>query len=279
MLATGAAVAAVAVPAAPSFAAAGDVNCNGVAPPTVAHDLIVPKNTTCDIPSGTQIGNNLRIMDGATAVMHINAQVGNDVSVKKGGSFDDRGGQIGHNVTADHPNAIRLNGGGAEAGSGPSGGSIGNDVNIKNLTGGFVVQTGGGPVTIPNSICNQVIGGHLTIQATAATAAPWSVGDRDIVCGQAGIRVMKDATINSNHNPFHLEDNSPARSGQINGLDAGFQANLKINGNDGGIIVAGNNIVHDCSQGNNHPYSIDDGDGDVPNTAGHKIDKCNTPNA
>src|SRR5581483_3358071 len=149
MLATGAAIAAVGVSATPSVAAAGDVTCTGVAPPVVQNDLIVPKNTTCDIPSATQIGHNLIINEGATAVMHLNAQVGNDVSVKKGGSFDDRGGQIGHNVSADHPKAIRLNGGGAEAMGGPSGGTIGNDVNIKNLTGAFVVDTVNGPVAIP----------------------------------------------------------------------------------------------------------------------------------
>jgi hypothetical protein len=224
---------------APAIADNGDVTCNGTAPATVSHDLIVPSNTSCIILFGSQIKH--------------------DVIVQSGATLDDRGATIGHDLTASQPEAIHVNGGGQQ---GP--GSVGHDVVIDGVS-----DSGLG--SDRNSVCNNTIGHDLVVKNSAASADPWSIGDRNGVCGAGAVTVGHDMVIDNNANAIEVEDNSAAFGGNI-GHD------LTMTNNSGGLVAEANNAGHDCTQSNNHPYSNTDGDNDGLNTAGHSVDSCNTPN-
>src|SRR3954462_3382389 len=102
MIGAGLSLLALAAPVALSSAAT-DVVCTGVAPATVQHDLIVPEGATCIVPFASEGGH--------------------DVIVNEGATLDDRGAYIKHDIVADHPAGVHVNGGGHK---GP--GSVGHDV-------------------------------------------------------------------------------------------------------------------------------------------------------
>ena len=217
----------------------GDVKCNGTAPPVVPHDLIVPANSSCTILFGSRVGHDVKVFEGAT--------------------LDDRGAYIGHDVKADRPMGIAVNGGGMQGS-----GTVGHDVHIKGVFGD-------GLPSGRNSVCNNHIGHDVVIEDSAMTAAMWSIGDIHGVCGGGPNTVDHDIKINHNHNLIRVKDNTPAQGGDI-GHD------LTMTDNDGGLTASDNHAGHDCKQKNNHPYSFIDGPPGGPNTADHSVDNCNTVN-
>jgi hypothetical protein len=185
--------------------------------------------------------------------------IGHDVIVQPGGSLDDRGAYIAHDIQATQPLGIHVNGG---DGMGP--GTVGHDVVIDGVTGSPF------PPTL-NSVCNNIVGHDVVIENSAASAARWGIGDRDGICGGGAVTVGQDMVISNNANPIEVEDNSAVFSGNI-GHD------LVMTGNTGSLVAEANNARHDCTQSNDSPYTNADADNDGPNTASHSIDGCNTPN-
>jgi hypothetical protein len=214
-------------------------------------------NFTCNGVAPANVGHNLLVQANASCIIPFGSTVGHDVVVKPGGSLDDRGATIGHDIVANKPKAIHVNGGGLLGR-----GSIGHDILIDGVTGGGLGTSG------LNSVCNNDVGNDVIIEHSASTAAAWSIGARHGVCGAGALGIHNDLIISNNANKVVVADNTPGLNGQIG-------HNLLMSHNSGGLIARNNHAGHDCHQIDNHPYSIGHG---PPNTAGHNIDACNTPN-
>jgi hypothetical protein len=120
-------------------------------------------------------------------------------------------------------------------------------------------------------VCNNVAD-NVVISNPAATAGPWSIGDRNGACGGGALTIGNDLDLLHNASPIEVEDNSPAFGGNI-GHD------LLMLFNNGGLVAEANHAGHDCIQAFNAPYTNQDADNDGPNTADHSVGACNTPNS
>jgi hypothetical protein len=228
------------VPAlAPSPDPNGDVTCNGLAPASVRHDLIVPAGDNCPVLSGTTIGHDLIVDQGA--------------GLLTGGIT------VGHDVTGQDPAHIQI---GNPTFPGALHSSIGHDVNVTGATDSRFVAV--------QLVCDATIAHDLTWQNDAANTHLY-VGDLDFPCSAGADHVGHDVTVKNNQGLNDVSDNKPANNG------AGFGHDLTVQDNTS-MTVESNAIGHDCNQQNNHPYTNNDGDSTGPNTAGHNIDACNTPN-
>ncbi len=211
-----------------------DVICSGPVTSNVAHDLIVPAGSfQCMITVGVQIGH--------------------DVIVQPGGHLWDRGGQVGHDITASQPAGIGIGGFGT-----PQGGSVGHDITIDGVTGS-------GP-TRDNFLCNTHVGHDVTVENSAASATAWDIGDFQPECGSGGLTTGHDLNVINNQNSVDVSDNNEGLPPPPNAIGH----DLNVFGNALAPVVESNTVSHDANCQSDHTT---DGDG-VPNVAGHN-NTCN----
>ena len=222
----------------------GDVTCSGDPDMPAFAPAIVPHDLIVPPGRGCIAG------DGTT--------IGHDVLVKPGARLGTGGITVGHDVVGDHPDVIEI--GDFARGSGRS--AIGHDVNVN----------GGSSDNFLQEVCNAAVA-HSVIWQNVAASAALSVGDQDFLCFTGTVHVGQDGIFRNNQGVFlEISDNNPANGG------GGFGHNLIVQ-NNASTVVESNAIGQDCLQQNNHPYTNDDGDSTGPNTAGHSIGGCNTPNS
>ena len=240
VLATAGALAA----AGPASADSGDVTCpNGfLGVLIVPHDLTVPPDGSCGLTQGSTIGH--------------------DVTVDQGGAFFIGGTAIGHDLTANGAKLIEL----GDVNNGSTDTTIGGNVTINGTIG-----------TLPfgQFICQTRIVGNLSITGTQTTSSGWDIGAPEPAnCGRNTLHsnfadtIGGDATFSNNASSLDIGFNTPAFNG---GTGPGFGHDLTLNGNTNTTLDR-NNIVHNCTQSNNHPFA---GTG---NTAGSSVDACNSSN-
>jgi hypothetical protein len=116
-------------------------------------------------------------------------------------------------------------------------------------------------------VCNATVK-HDVIWENDGPLAGLSVGDEDFFCFTGTDYIGHDGVIRNNQGEINdISDNNPANGG------GGFGHDLIVENNTN-TVVESNAIGHDCIQQNNHPYTDNEG----PNTAGHSVNSCNTPN-
>jgi hypothetical protein len=222
----------------------GDVTCSGV----FGDPGFAPPSAPHDliVPSG----NFCVAPDGTT--------VGHDVIVESGADFATGGITVGHDVIGDNPDAVEI--GDFSRGSARS--FIGHDVNVSGATSGAFLQ----------EVCNATVD-HDIIWQNDGVNAGLSVGDQDFFCFTGTDYVGHDGIFLNNQGQINeVSDNNPTIGG------GGFGHDLIVQNNTN-VVVESNAIDNNCEQQNDHPYTNNDGDSTGPNTAGHKIDGCNTPNS
>lgn len=216
---------------------------------STSHDLIVPAYANCVVVPGTTIGH--------------------DVIIGEGAQFYDKGGYIGHDVTADQPLFIGIGGTGTAGASQP--GYVGHDISINGALGP------NDPMALHNLnfVCNTNIGHDLTIENSTDNAqnpSTWYVGDADGRCTGGGNQVGHDLNVLNNKTPVDVSDNGTS-GGRTNNPShpGGIGHDLNVTGNSPGYVVEGNVAGHDatCSP------APDSSDGDpTANSAGHKNNGC-----
>jgi hypothetical protein len=210
----------------------GSVECSGVAPTAVAHDLIVPAGKTCTILAGTSVRH--------------------DVVVRRGATLTDEGGQIGHDIRADDPAGIGI-GGGTGAGGQPILGSVRHDVSLAGVSGAGPGRLGA------NYVCGTQIGHDLVVKRSSASAGEWVIGDTDAGLCSQGNKVRHDLRVRGNANRVDVSDNNvPARWA--------IGHDLTVQGNALAPVVESNTVRHAASCQANRTQ---DGDG-TPNVAGRR---------
>ena len=209
----------------------GSVRCSGVAPASVAHDLVVPAGGSCTILAGTSVGHDVVVQSGATLI--------------------DEGGQVRHDVRADKGAGIGIGGG-----TGPNGelvrGSVRHDVSLSGVSG-----AGPGPSGV-NYVCSTDVGHDLVVAHSSASAGEWVIGDADPDLCSQGVKVGHDLRAQDNANHLDVSDNNAPSKWAI-GHD------LNVQGSGQPPMVESNTVRHDASCESDHAR---DGDGS-PNTAGH----------
>jgi hypothetical protein len=88
------------------------------------------------------------------------------------------------------------------------------------------------------------------------------------IYSQTSVYLYGDATFSNNASSLDVGSNQPAFNG---GTGPGFGHDLTLTGNTN-TTLTDNNIVHNCTQSDNHPFA---GSG---NTAGSSVDACNSSN-
>jgi hypothetical protein len=225
-LAVGAAGASAADPPGFTSDANGNVTCSVFEPGhadallNVAHDLILPPNSSCGLLQGSVVGN--------------------DVVIESGAEFNEGGATIGRDVIGFGPSAIEL----GERHDGVTEGHVGRDVVIDGLHDGLLL--------FPNFICQTSIARNLVI-ADSTAFAPWDIGkvSRSGCSNVPGNAIGKDAWFVNNKTGLNIANNQFATNG---GAQFGFGRDLLLTGNSN-VVLDNNAIGRDCHQGNNAVFA------------------------
>src|ERR1700730_17380267 len=209
----------------------GGVKCSGVAPASVAHDLIVTAGQSCTLPADSSVGHDVVVQSGATLI--------------------DEGARIGHDIRANKAAGV-----GIGAGIGPKGelvrGSVRHDGSLHGVSGAAAGSSG------TNYVCSTDIRHDLVVAHSSASAGEWVIGDGDPGLCSQGVEVGHDLRAQDNANHLDISDNNVPAKWAI-GHD------LTVHGNAQPPVVESNTARHDASC---QPDHAQDGDGS-PNTSGH----------
>lgn len=211
---------------------------------------------TCTGVAPASVPRDLIVPSGTVCIAPDGTTVGRDVLVESGADLGTGGITVGRDVIGDSPDAIEI--GDFSRGSARS--FIGHDIDVSGASSDQFLQ----------EVCNATVNHDLIWQNDAATAG-LSVGDQDFYCFPGTDYVGQDGIFRNNLGINEISDNNPANGG------GGFGHDLIVDNNTN-VVVESNAIGYACEQHGNQPYTNDDGDSTGPNTAGHSIGTCNTPN-
>ncbi len=191
-------------------------------------------------------GNEVTVGKGETCILLPGTRVAHNVQVNQGGTLIDRGATIEGNLQANSAVAIQV-----------SGGSVGQTLQIKGLTGSHEGQL--------NYVCGVKVGHNLDVENAASTAAPIDVGDppscaagdqvgQDVnVTGNAvavdvsHITGEHDINVNNNTKGVTVENNTDSHDVNVTGNSGGATVkenapahNVNVTNNSGGVLVRGN---------------------------------------